>query len=527
MELVGDTKKLLVKEGIVVGENNEKLKKGGKLTEEILEDAIKCYLDGYSLEKITKIICQKYNTKFCRETLRRLFQRMKIKRPEIKVKVSRNFKITIPLEEIRKIGAVSNDYIKVTIEKNSKLAQLYVRVPEKPKNRKVIQVRKELPLSIREILDIKEGDIVTIKEIVKIERPKICKAIENGILDLATLIPIDIMCEVINKNGEEYIRLWQEKGNGQTKIVELKRFIIIDEKLGEFFGLLQAEGSKKNNKLSFTNCIVKEHKTIIEVAEAYFGISKNEWNACIYYNPNLIDIEEARKISNYFCQEVGVLRTKIGYVEHHDLTKPNFQIYISSQILRKIFDVALKFLRESAVEYKLLEFCKGFIVKVILGDGTATLRKDNGLEITISEVDKEAQKDLVNMLKLFSINSTSYKNRIDISTNFHSCMWFLENNLFEGHEENRRKFLTYIINNCRFNTLYRRLKTLSCITTIEEFAKKNNLKKDAARRYLNRNIKRGFIKRARRGYYEVSMLGKKLITLYESALSQLSSFNYS
>jgi hypothetical protein len=335
------------------------------------------------------------------------------------------------------------------------------------------------------------------------------------------------MCEVINKNGEEYIRLWQEKGNGQTKIVELKRFILIDEKLGEFFGLLQAEGSKKNNKLSFTNCIVKEHTTIIEVAKTYFGIHKDEWNVCIYYNPNLIDKEEARKISNYFSQEVGISGAKISFVDHHNLTKPNFQICISSQILSKIFNIALKFLRKSAVEYKLLEFCRGFIVKVILGDGTATLKKDlRNLEITISEIDKEAQRDLINMLKLFSIHSISYKNRIDISTNFHSCIWFLENNLFEGHEENRRKFLTYIISNCRFNTLYKRLKTLSCITTIEEFAKKNNLKKGAARMYLSRNLKKGFIKRVGKGYYEISMLGKKLIALYESALSQLSTFNY-
>jgi predicted DNA-binding transcriptional regulator YafY len=104
-----------------------------------------------------------------------------------------------------------------------------------------------------------------------------------------------MMCECISKNGEWYLRVWCEKGNGRTKLVEIKRFVPIDEKLGEFFGLLQAEDSKKKNKLSFTNSIIKEHKTIVEVAETYFGIPRTEWSICLYYNPNLIDEEKAKR----------------------------------------------------------------------------------------------------------------------------------------------------------------------------------------------------------------------------------------
>ena len=46
------------------------------------------------------------------------------------------------------------------------------------------------------------------------------------------------------------------------------------------------------------------------------------------------------------------------------------------------------------------------------------------------------------------------------------------------------------------------------------------MRTDTARMYLNRNIKRGFIKRAGKGLYEISVTGEKFITLYESALSQ-------
>jgi hypothetical protein len=130
------------------------------------------------------------------------------------------------------------------------------------------------------------------------------------------------------------------------------------------------------------------------------------------------------------------------------------------------------------------------------------------------------------MLQLFSINSSVYKNRIDISTDFNSCIWFLENNLFEGHEENRRKFLAYVINNYYFSLLYKKLKTLNGITKIKEFAEKNGLKEKTARMYLARNFRRGFIKKVKRGCYEISTMGKKFITLYESALSELSTLHH-
>jgi len=498
-----------------------------KLTQEILKDAVKYYLNGNSLEETTRTICSKYSIKFCRETLRRLLQKMKIKRNEIKVKVSKNFRITVPLKEIRKIGATSYDYIKVVIEKDSKVAEIYIRIPEKPKSRKAVQVKKELPLSIRERLSIKEGDTVTIKEVIKIEKPKNCKVVENNILDLTALVPSYMMCESFTKNGKEYLRLWYEKGNGRTKQIELKRFILIDKKVGEFFGLLQAEGGKKSDKISFTNSIINEHKIIVKVAELYFGIPKDKWKVCLYYNPNLISKEKAKQMSEDFVNEVSIPNAKIGLVEHYGLTKTNFQIYISSQIFNRIFNNVLKFLRKFAVKYNLTEFCKGFIIKTILGDGTAMVTKDlTHLDITISEIDRDAQKDLINMLKLFSINSSVYKNRIDISTDFNSCIWFLENNLFEGHEENRRKFLTYVINNYYFSLLYKRLKTLNGITKIKEFAEKNGLKEKTAKMYLARNFRRGFIKRVKRGCYEISTMGKKFITLYESALSELSTFHH-
>ena len=507
-------------------EDSEKLetkqdRKRAKLTVEMLEDAINYYLNGHSLQETTRTICSKYNTRFCREALRRVFLRMGIKRNEVKIKVSKDFKITIPLKEIRKIKANSHDYIKVTIEKDTKMAQIYVRIPEKPKSRKNIQVKKSIPLSVRERLNIKEGDIITIRSITKIEKSKEDNTAKGSTLDLIALIPSNIMCECISKNGEGYLRVWCEKGNGRTKLVELKRFVPIDEKLGEFFGLLQAEGSKKNNKLSFTNSIIKEHKTIVEVAETYFGIPRTEWSICLYYNPNLIDEEKAKQEVRDFVEEVGVPNTRIGFVKHYNLTKPNFQIYISSKILASILNNALNFLRKYAVRCKLFEFCKGFVIKVILGDGTVVINKDlTNLTIAISEIDKDAQKDLVSMFKLFSINSRIYRNKVIVSTDFYSCIWFLENNLFEGHEENRMKFLTYIINNHFFSILYKRLETINSIITVEEFAKENNLRTDTARMYLNRNIKRGFIKRTGKGLYEISGTGKKFITLYESALSQ-------
>ena len=69
------------------------------------------------------------------------------------------------------------------------------------------------------------------------------------------------------------------------------------------------------------------------------------------------------------------------------------------------------------------------------------------MDIVLSEEEQQSQKDIKNILAKFNINSNIYLNKLDISTKFDSCMWFLENDLFIGHVNNRNKFLKYISHN--------------------------------------------------------------------------------
>ena len=53
------------------------------------------------------------------------------------------------------------------------------------------------------------------------------------------------MMESFFKDNEEWIRVWfSSKFGGNTKSIELKRYILIDRNSGEFFGLFQAESGK-------------------------------------------------------------------------------------------------------------------------------------------------------------------------------------------------------------------------------------------------------------------------------------------
>ena len=64
------------------------------------------------------------------------------------------------------------------------------------------------------------------------------------------------------------------------------------------------------------------------------------------------------------------------------------------------------------------------------------VRKDlTQMELVFSENNKDAQKDTMEMLNIFDIHSNTKGIKIDISTDFESCLWFLENDLFIGHRK--------------------------------------------------------------------------------------------
>src|SRR3989344_4705555 len=154
------------------------------------------------------------------------------------------------------------------------------------------------------------------------------------------------------------------------------------------------------------------------------------------------------KIAEEFSSK---LRIKLKFYHTTSTTVTNFayNIYINSTLLNLIFNKVLKILRKEIINYGIFEdFCKGFIMKDLLGDGNININKDlTSMDIVLSEEEQQSQKDIKNILAKFNINSNIYLNKLDISTKFDSCMWFLENDLFIGHVNNRNKFLKYISHN--------------------------------------------------------------------------------
>jgi len=445
-----------------------------------------------------------------------------------KVALSKIFRVTIPIELIRTINPKSGEYVRIVLRKSDKVDYFYLRVPSKPPSRKEVQVRRKLPERIIQNLQLIPNNKILIGSISKLEIKKLDKPFVDNKFDLLFLPLEDLMIDTFIRNGEEWCRFWSSsKFGGIAKEVELKRFIPINRETGELFGLMQAESRKHGEKFDFTNILISEHKKFLEVSEI-LGVNKKLWKFGLIYNPSLND----KLIENYIETFSKELKIENSYItKSNSITTVAYQIYIPSKILNQIMNFVLqtsrKLIPEEARYSKnrhLLDFCKGFLIKDLVGDGTVILNKDmTHLDIILSEENLNAQEDIIRMLNLFGIHSKPHKNRIDISTNFDSLIWFLDNNLFVEHKKNREKMLRYIKHNYYFNTLYERLEVLNSPNSINKFAQMVNLNPNSAQMYLLRNKKRGFITSSyttKQVTYYASEKGKHFLDLIGSLQSE-------
>lgn len=415
-----------------------------------------------------------------------------------KINLDKDYRMTIPIELIRGINPKPEDYLKVTLRKDDNLEYFYLRIPTKQPSRKEVQVRRKLSERIIKALGLKQNDKLVIESITKLEIKKSDKPFANGKFDILSIHLDGLMADTFIRDNEEWCRFWSSsKFGGIAKEIELKRFIPIDREMGEFFGLMQAESRKFGEKFDFTNILVSEHKKFLEVSEI-LGVNKRLWKFGLIYNPYLTK----ELIENYidiFSKELGI---ENGYVtKSNTITTVAYAIYIPSTILNEIMNLVLQILRKFIIVLAknpknkcALEFCKGFIIKYLLGDGTVNVRKDlTQMELVLSENDKDAQKDTMDMLNIFDIHSNTKGIKTDISTDFESCLWFLENDLFIGHKKNREKFLKYLAHNFYVKKRFERFSSFSGECTIKDFAQKNSLSYGTAEMYLYRNMKRGFL----------------------------------
>ncbi|MDP2939702.1 MAG: hypothetical protein Q8O13_06480 [Candidatus Omnitrophota bacterium] len=327
------------------------------------------------------------------------------------------------------------------------------------------------------------------------------------------------MIELLDK---DLLKIWYFC-SPKPKPVIIKRFIKIDRQLGEFFGLVQAESGKKGAKFSFTNKFLSEITFFIEYFKN-FEINEN-WNYTIYHNPNLK--EGLDKEVKLLKEHLKIVNKKISLVKNRNLCHIIYNIDISSTVLRMVMITLLKTLRDyisniEPLSGELKEFATGFIIKDLIGDGTVCINKSNrGLGINISEQDRTSQKDIAEILKKLGIIANIVGIRVCLSTDFKSCLWYIKNNAFVGHDYNRLKLLYYFLDLHYIKSFYRRFNEFNRMH-ITLFAKAYNLSYGTAGMFLLRNSKRGYLDFEGKGVYSINQTGRSLIELIEKAKKEYS-----
>jgi len=448
----------------------------------------------------------------------------------VKVKLSsykNKLYFTIPAKLLRKINVKIGDYIKINLKKDSHDFTYYSKIPKIPESRTNLQLRRAVPKSFVDKLKIRKDDELELS-IFLIKNIKSTNLItDNNYLDILAAIPEEtengnlIMVDLFRRDNKEWCKIWCCNGHGgNVKIVELRRFIKIDKKLGEFFGLMQAESSKKGGHFDFTNKFLSEIELFIEVVEL-FGISKKEWKYVLFYKPFMKN-EDLNKFINNFSKKFCITKEKIITIKNKNLLDVIYSIYISSTLLREIMISLLIKIRSyiansKELDFYLKEFSKGFILKDLLGDGTVVMNKSSrGLEMNISEQDLSSQKDIIKILEKFGITTNCLGIKIHLSTNFKSCLWYLKNGAFIGHAYNRLKLLSYFLNLRYIKLFYERYKQFNKMH-ITSFAKLHDLNYRTSEMFLFRNYKKGYLNINGKGFYSINQLGKSLIEIIEKA----------
>jgi len=431
------------------------------------------------------------------------------------MQIDENYRITLPKDAFN--GYLADDFVVITIKKNSICYSFLVRIPSKCPSRKYLQVRRKIPKEAIMALNLHPHDIV---EFCEIEKIKIVYAepFKGNFFDLLSLKFDNVMIKPFAREGEELICYWKSsKSGGITHTIELKRYIPINRKIGEFFGLMQAESRKFGYKFDFTNKLISEHKLFIEVAEQ-LGISRSQWSFGVIYNPQLKE-EDVYKIKKLFAQKL-CLDEQNGYITKSATIKNvAYMISISSTILNLVMNTVLKTLMEKIHMYAgknedFKEFCKGFVLKDLLGDGTIVFPSIHAVQIVVSEEDKEAQNSIASMFEIFDVATYKNLNKLYLSTNFDSILWFLQNEAFLGHGENRKKLESYAKRNFYFNVLEKRIKHINSKVDAKVFADLISIKLQSAKRYLERTHRRGFLQKEKchgNNFYNITDKGRKFL----------------
>jgi len=285
-------------------------------------------------------------------------------------KASTKLGITIPKRVMSSIVSGRNGTIRLTLE-NELGSETFLALPREWIGIPSALARK---LGLRHKSEVYLAQIEVLRPV---RRPR--RILSDQLVDLLAFVPagnIDghnyAVDEYRSAGGEQRLRLWCYHRRGSARQIDIRRRVGARE-FGLFLGQYQAEGDKENrHRVSFTNTLVSEHADFVRCLRA-IGIADEQVSACVVYNPARLDEESLQTNLHRYFERTGI---KVGFVRARKQMKGScgFVTTVRSVILKGILDRALASARETLTSSQpvpgMTELLKGFVAKLLTGDGT-------------------------------------------------------------------------------------------------------------------------------------------------------------
>jgi len=285
-------------------------------------------------------------------------------------KASRKLGITIPKRVMSSIFLARDEAIRLALENEFGLAT-FLALP-----REWIGIPSALVRKLR-IRHKSRVYVTQIEPLRPAKRPR--RFLSGQLVDLLAFVPAVngdehdyVVHEYRSATGEERLRLWCYHRRGSARQIDIRRYVSARE-FGQFLGQYQAEGDKADpHRVAFTNTLVSEHTDFVRSLRA-IGIADEQVKACAVYNPAKLDQTSLPTRLQRYVESTGV---KIVSVRPQKSMKGScgFVTTVQSAILKGILETALRRVRKTLTGSQSLsgtiELLKGFVAKLLTGDGT-------------------------------------------------------------------------------------------------------------------------------------------------------------
>ncbi len=308
-----------------------------------------------------------------------------------------------------------------------------------------------------------------IRRIRHLKRPR--NIFHKNKIDMLSLVPLrtsngyELLATQFKKNREKYLRVWYSHGRGSGRQFEIKRYVDI-KSFSTMLGQYQAEGTKKETLVEFTNTLMSEHKDFTESLKS-IGIEKIE----IFPSTNAYrTVVRYSALAAILLNSMNTVRSALVSEEIKGNLKVIADSYFSKVLIgdgtidigkRKVPQVAIKIVdinRKTLIDYKIIMEKLGF--KPHINFKRIWVRSSCSLE------------NLIYLYKIEAFRNSNNWNKLIISIKM----------LLEGR---------------RLNTLYR----FSHLRNVKDFTSLNikntySVGLRAANDWIENNVKGGYIQKS-------------------------------